>query len=117
MIAISKSIHFLLIALLLAGVGLYCSVDTAGAADERNLFASKCCGCHRNGGEAAIIGPTNYAAFQWKKFFESDRHSRRKDIKALFTPEENETLKNFLMKHASDSDQPEGIGMTVQGGK
>ena len=117
MIMASKATHFFLIVLLIAGMGLCCVVDSARAEDARNLFVSKCLGCHRTGGEASVIGPTNYAAFQWKKFFEADRHSRRKDIKSLVTPAETEALKVFLVNHASDSDQPEGIGMTVQGGK
>ena len=117
MIMMSKAIHFLFIVVLIAGMGLCCMVDSARAEDARKIFLAKCCGCHRTGGEASVVGPTNFAAFQWKKFFEADRHSRRKDIKGLMTAEETEAIKGFLVSHASDSDQPEGIGMTVQGGK
>jgi hypothetical protein len=113
----TKLSKFLFIALFMAVAGSCCMFDPAEAADARDLFISKCCNCHREGGEAAAIGPTYHASFQWKKFFEADRHSRRKDIKGLITPEETEALKNFLMKHASDSDQPEGIGIAVQKGK
>lgn len=81
------------------------------AADGKSVFISKCGACHKSGGEAAVFAPTKYASTQWDRFFERDKHQRKKDISADFTADEIAAVKTYLINHAADSDQPEAVGL------
>ena len=104
----------LFVFLLLISFIVVISPAQLNASDGKELFLNKCGSCHRNGGEARVFAPTKYAAFQWKKYFERNRHKRRKDISSLLTDAELEKLKTYLMDHAADSEQPEAIGLRVK---
>jgi hypothetical protein len=80
----------------------------------RELCIEKCGSCHRKGGEARVFAPTKYAAYQWKRFFERKLHNRREDISHLFTPQELNAIKQYLVKHAADSEQPDVFGLRLQ---
>jgi mono/diheme cytochrome c family protein len=75
------------------------------------VFENKCGSCHATGGEAPVFAPTKYASVQWERFFERNTHARKKDISALFTPAELTRVKDYLVAHAADSDQPVAIGL------
>ncbi len=81
------------------------------AADGKNVFVNKCGSCHKSGGEAAAFAPTKYASTQWSRFFERDKHKRKKDISADYTETEIAAVKIYLINHAADSDQPEAVGL------
>lgn len=78
-----------------------------------NRFESKCLNCHRDKGEAPAIGPTKYASVQWIKFFERQKHSRKKDISAMVLPEDIEVIREYLVLHSADSDRPEAAGVKL----
>ena len=54
---------------------------------------------------------TKYASAQWERYFTRNKHARKKDISADFTASELESVKDYLIRHAADSDQPEAIGL------
>ncbi|MCP4714690.1 MAG: cytochrome c [Deltaproteobacteria bacterium] len=89
---------------------LYGPVASA-AADGKSVFIQKCGSCHRAGGEAVVFAPTKYASTQWERFFQRNKHKRKKDISADFTPADLEAVKTYLVDHAADSDQPEAVGL------
>ncbi len=86
-------------------------VQPLEAADGKSVYLKKCGSCHRSGGEAEVFAPTKYASTQWVRFFQRDKHKRKKDISADYTPLELEAVKNYLVDHAADSDQPEAVGL------
>jgi len=92
-----------------AALTLFCV--PAGAADGKSVFISKCGSCHKSGGEAKVFAPTKYASIQWDRFFNRDKHKRKKDISADVTAAEIEAVKTYLINHAADSDQPEAVGL------
>ncbi len=81
------------------------------AADGKGVFINKCGSCHKSGGEAAAFAPTKYASTQWGRFFERDKHKRKKDISADYSETEIAAVKTYLINHAADSDQPEAVGL------
>ncbi len=92
--------------------GFFCMiVSSAFASDGKVLFQQKCGKCHKSGGEAASFAPTKYASLQWERFFERDKHARKKDISADFSSDELFAIKKYLVEHAADSDQPEAVGL------
>jgi len=83
----------------------------AGSSREKELFISKCGQCHKTGGEGPLFSANKYASRQWKRFFARNKHKRKKDISGLISADDQETIKNYLMKHAADSSQPEAAGL------
>lgn len=79
------------------------------AIDGKSLFIQKCGACHGNGVKA--FAPTKYASSQWERFFKRNKHKRKKDISSNFTQSELSMIKEYLIKHAADSDQPEAVGL------
>ncbi len=87
-----------------AGTGIW-------ASDGKDVYLGKCGSCHRGGGEAPVFAPTKYASVQWERFFDRDKHSRKKDISGVLSADEMAAVKQYLMEHAADSDQPEAAGL------
>jgi hypothetical protein len=105
-----KLLPFLSLPFLFAGFFLFISPSHASHPGS-NRFESKCLNCHQEKGEAQAIGPTKYASVQWIKFFEREKHNRKKDISALVLPEDIEMIREYLVLHAADSDRPEAAGL------
>jgi mono/diheme cytochrome c family protein len=81
-------------------------------ADGETFFNLRCGLCHKSkGGEAPAFAPVKYASSQWERFFSKNKHQRKKDISAEVSPEEIELIKQYLMKHAADSDRPIAAGL------
>lgn len=97
--------------IVLTGLCLLILTVSSAHADGQDIFISKCGACHRTGGEATMFAPTKYASLQWGRFFDSNKHNRKKDISSDFTPNELDLVKNYLMAHAADSAQPVAIGL------
>ncbi len=87
------------------------SAYPAFAVDGKTLFIEKCGTCHKSGGEASVFAPTKYAATQWERFFQANKHDRIKKISGALAPDESTAIKEYLKAHAADSDQPEAIGL------
>ena len=82
------------------------------APDGETLFQTKCAGCHASSrGVAQSFAPVKYASSQWVRFFERNKHQRKKDISNEILPEEIELIKNYLINHAADSDRPIAAGL------
>jgi len=81
------------------------------AADGKKLFVDKCGQCHKSGGEASVFAPTKYASMQWQRFFQRNKHQRKKDISSRFSQDELDSIEKYLVDHAADSDQPEAVGL------
>ena len=92
---------FLLIIGIITGIGL-----PSYATDGEALFLEKCSSCHKDGGEAEAFAPVLYAAIQWERYFDKNKHKRKKDISALVTEDELSIIKQYLIDHAADSAQP-----------
>ncbi|MCP4715708.1 MAG: cytochrome c [Deltaproteobacteria bacterium] len=93
------------------GILLSLPASPAPAAGGKDIFLKKCGACHKPGGEAGAFAPTKYASTQWERFFARNKHKRKKDISADFTAPEFAAIKNYLIEHAADSDQPEAVGL------
>ncbi|MCP4714303.1 MAG: cytochrome c [Deltaproteobacteria bacterium] len=85
--------------------------NPVNAAEGKRVFIQKCGSCHKAGGEAAVFAPTKYASTQWERFFQRNKHKRKKDISADFNQAELNSVKQYLIDHAADSDQPEAVGL------
>ncbi len=81
------------------------------AADGKGVYLNKCGVCHKAGGDASVFAPTKYASTQWERFFQRNKHKRKKDISADFNEAELNAVKAYLVDHAADSDQPEAVGL------
>ncbi len=101
-----KSIVILAAIVLIAG-----SISMVRADAGKNVFTNKCCSCHRAGGEAAAVSPSKYAGIQWQRFFDKNKHAKKKDIQDQFSPADLAEVKDYLVSHAADSDQPETLGV------
>ncbi|MFC1592064.1 hypothetical protein ACFL43_06035 [Thermodesulfobacteriota bacterium] len=95
-----------------AGFLLLAAGSAGYAGESKTLFVNKCGSCHRAGGEAEPFAPTKFASYQWKKYFERDRHKRRKDISGEMTVSERAAIQEYLVNHAADSERPEAIGLS-----
>ena len=84
------------------------------AADGKEVFINKCGSCHKSEGEARMFAPTKYASVQWERYFARNKHKRRKDIGSLFTEAELNAVKEYLIDHAADSEQPEAVGLRLR---
>ncbi|MBF0226766.1 MAG: c-type cytochrome [Desulfobacterales bacterium] len=104
-----KIIFFIVFFITLSWVCLF--GNTPYTQDGESLFTEKCGSCHKTGGEAAIFSPVKYAGSQWERFFDKDKHKRKKDIGDKITSNELEMIKDFLVKHAADSDRPIAAGL------
>ncbi len=101
----------LTVTLLLMGLILVIPFNPSHAAEGKKLFIGKCGNCHKAKGEAPAFAATKYASMQWERFFERNKHKRKKDITALVTAEEIKDIRKYLVDHAADSDQPEAVGL------
>ena len=83
----------------------------AGAGDGETLFKSKCAQCHTSGGEAPVFSPVKFASSQWERFFKREKHKRKKDISGIISSADQESIKQYLINHAADSDLPIAAGL------
>ncbi|MDM8525194.1 cytochrome c [Desulfococcaceae bacterium HSG8] len=95
--------------LILGGLLFYCSPSCS--ADGETLFNTKCGKCHNSRGQGPVFAPVRYASSQWERFFQRNKHKRKKDISKEVTPEEAELIKKYLVDHAADSDRPIAAGL------
>lgn len=90
----------------------------AWADSGKDLFIRRCGQCHsktsQNVSKAPPISEKKYAGLQWKRFFERNKHQRKKDISALISDDEFKEIEKYLIDHAADTDQPEAIGFRKQ---
>ncbi|MDY6853331.1 MAG: cytochrome c [Thermodesulfobacteriota bacterium] len=90
----------------------YTTTTYSYCADGAKLFRSKCGECHHENGEAPAISPVDYASTQWKRFFDREKHTKKKYIGNKVSPSEMRAVKVYLMDHAADSDHPIAAGST-----
>ncbi|MBN1931620.1 MAG: cytochrome c [Desulfobacterales bacterium] len=104
--------EFISLIILLLFLCISVQSHTSYAFDGEALFKTKCAGCHANGsGVAQSFAPVKYASSQWERFFERNKHERKKDISKEILPEEIKLIKNYLINHAADSDRPIAAGL------
>ncbi len=101
----------LIFTLLLSGLTWAVLLSPCQAAEGKKVFFNKCGGCHKASGEAPVFAATKYASMQWDRFFERNKHKRKKDITAMVTTAELKNIRKYLVDHAADSDQPEAVGL------
>jgi len=101
----------ILLLILCAAILSFFASLSAGDAQARNLFISKCGQCHKTGGKAPTFAPTKYAAKQWERFFSRNKHQRKEDISGKVTQKELDIIEKYLINHAADSSQPEAAGL------
>ena len=107
-----KTFVFLLICSGIAMIVFAVSVSFSGQSEDgEELFQSRCGTCHKSGGESTVFAPVKYASVQWNRFFERNKHRRKKDISSQIGPDELEKIKQYLVDHAADSDRPIAAGL------
>ena len=102
--------YIVLIYLFAFAVSAFIAAPAFGS-EGKNVFINKCGSCHKSGGEAAAFAPTKYASTQWGRFFQRNKHKRKKDISAEVTEADIAAVQEYLINHAADSDQPEAVGL------
>jgi len=102
-----QRIELLFFAFGLAFVMLLAAVSPIPAATGKELFVQKCLNCHKSGGSASVVKPVKYASTQWGRFFDKQKHTEKKDISGQLSQPDIDEIKNYLIQHAADSDQPE----------
>ena len=103
-----KSVSILTIILFLC---MFICVPASYPGDSAAIFQTKCGRCHGSGGNAPAFSPVKYASSQWKRFFDRDKHARKKDISGEISAADLEDVKRYLMDHAADSDLPIAAGL------
>jgi mono/diheme cytochrome c family protein len=98
----------------LTGTLLVLFLLTETHAGGKEIFEKQCGSCHRSGGEAPVFAPVKFAAIQWERFFERNRHLNYKNISSLISQSDMNAVKIYLVDHAADSDMPEAIGIKVK---
>jgi len=85
---------------------LFCVLvaTTCSWAGGETVFLKTCGSCHRPGGTAPPVNPTDKAGIVWKKYFKRKRHPV--DISSI-SPGEMKAVLRYLEEHAADSDHPE----------
>ncbi len=101
----------LIISVMLVGLTWAIPLNPCQAAEGKKMFINKCGGCHKAKGEAPAFAATKYASMQWERFFDRNKHQRKKDIGALVSANEIKDIRDYLVAHAADSDQPEAVGL------
>ena len=81
------------------------------SAEGEEVFNAKCGACHGIAGEAPSFSPVKYASTQWKRFFERNKHARKKDISNQISTTDILIIKDYLITHAADSDLPIAAGL------
>jgi len=81
-------------------------------ADDGVLFIQKCGKCHKNNTGIRSFTPARYSSAQWMRFFEKNKHQRKKDISHLVTQQELDTIKLYLIAHSKDSPEPDVVGFS-----
>lgn len=56
------------------------------------------------------LNPSSKAIVQWERVFENPKRLERMGVDKL-SPEDQKTLKEYLIKYAADSDQPAAAGL------
>ena len=90
---------------------LFNGVPSSYSADGGEVFNAKCGSCHGIAGEAPSFSPVKYASTQWKRFFERNKHARKKDISNQISASDMLIVKDYLIMHAADSDLPIAAGL------
>ena len=73
-------------------------------ANPKEIFVKHCGACHKTKGKVEPVNPADKAGIVWLKYFKRKRH--KPDLS--FIPEkEMKIIKQYLVEHAADSDQPE----------
>ena len=103
---------FVGVLVILLFVFLFNYIPFSYCGDGAKVFNAKCCACHRINGEAPSISPVKYASTQWKRFFERNKHERKKDIKNEVSNLDMNVVKQYLIDHSADSDHPIAAGST-----
>ena len=90
---------------------LVLSFPDVHAGGGEDLFKSKCGKCHGSSGEAPVFSPVKFASSQWERFFNKDKHKRKKDISGEISAGDIGSIKQYLIDHAADSDLPIAAGL------
>jgi len=77
-------------------------------ADGQEAFLKNCKSCHKAGGIALSVNPTDKAAVVWKKYFKRKRHPI--DISSI-SADDMQAILRYLQDHAADSDHPEAAAI------
>jgi len=87
-------------------------VNFSFASDARTLYVEKCGSCHKDNKKINPFAPVRYTSSQWRRFFDKNKHQRKKDISHLITPDERESIKTYLISHSKDSVEPDVVGFS-----
>lgn len=90
---------------------LFIQVNPLFAETGQELFYNNCLKCHR--AKNQVIAPVDKASSQWRRFFKRNKHQRRYkiDLSPIVSEMGLKKIIDFLIDHASDSDQPQVAGM------
>jgi len=89
-----------------------CFIDPVTADNSGALYIQKCGSCHKNNKNIRSFTPARYTSSQWRRFFEKNKHQRKKDISQLITLEEISDIKMYLISHSKDSAEPDVVGFS-----
>jgi cytochrome c5 len=74
------------------------------------LYKKNCKVCHGEGTEGKKLTPLSKTQSQWGRFFDKDQHKVKPEVWKQFSEQDLNDMRQFLIDHAADSDQPETCG-------
>ena len=75
----------------------------------KKIWTDSCVSCHTSKSNNGPTVASYFAASQWKRFIETNRHKKIQEI--VLSKEDLEYVLEYLKKHAADSDSPEVAGI------
>lgn len=88
--------------------------------DGKALFKEYCKGCHGKDAKAGEYTPMTLIGEQWERFFDqklvpthkavTDPAHENKAVPETLTPEQLQTVREWLVDHAADSEHPQTCG-------
>jgi cytochrome c553 len=98
------------IALFLCMLMLGASTITAAASGNpkkgKHLYKNSCKSCHNEG--SSKLTPMDKTQAQWSRFFEKNQHEP--EVLKGLSEKDLQDIRQYLINHAADSDQPETCG-------
>ncbi len=92
-------------------VGLAFAADGPNAKKGKYLWKTNCKTCHVEGAEGGVLSPSTKTVKFWTDFFDQPNANPIINEKCKKFPEANmKDIRQYMLEHAKDSDQPETCG-------
>ena len=91
-------------------LGLAFAADKGNAKRGKYLWKTNCKVCHVKGAEGGVLSPSTLTQKQWNDFFDNNTKPVIMEKCKKFPEKDLKDIKQHMLDHAKDSDQPETCG-------